>query len=78
MQKQALGTSPGFAAWVVRIELTILYSEWGRVEDAKAGAAELLRILPHFSVKVWGKRNLNRNTAQIERDKSALRKAGLK
>lgn len=77
IQEQFLGPNPGFTSWGVRRELTILYSELGRMEEAKAEAAELLRLLPHFSVDVYGKRIPYKDPAQTERDMAALRKAGL-
>lgn len=60
------------------IELTVLYSELGRIEKAKKEAAEILKLVPHFSVEVWGQRAFYTDQAQTDRDMTALRKAGLK
>jgi len=60
------------------IELTVLYAELGRIEKAKKEAAEILKLVPHFSVEVWGQRAFYTDQAQTDRDMTALRKAGLK
>jgi adenylate cyclase len=59
------------------LSLAILYVELGQEEDARAEAEKILKLSPIFSVEVWGQRNPNKDQAQIERDKAALRKAGL-
>ena len=45
--------------------------------EAKAEAAEVLRLSPNFSVDVWGEGVPYKDPAQAERDMAALRKAGL-
>jgi len=50
----------------------------GRIEEAEAEAAEILKLVPNFSVDVWGERNPMKDRSQVERDMAALRKAGLK
>ena len=65
-------------AFNAHLSLAILYVELGQEEDARAEADEILKLLPIFSVEVWGQRNPNIDQAQIERDIAALRKAGLK
>ena len=68
-----------FAFAVLRhIDLAILYSELGRKEEAKAEAAEVLKLVPDFSVEIYGERAAYKDPAQVERDMAALRKAGLK
>jgi len=62
----------------VGLSLAILYVALGKEEDARAEAEEILKLVPNFSVEVWGQRNPNKDQAQIERDMAALRKAGLK
>ncbi len=61
-------------SFLSRLMMTVVYSESGRLEDARAEAEEVLRINPKFSVDKWKK------AAKIN-DKSpfigALRKAGL-
>jgi adenylate cyclase len=61
----------------VHLSLAILYVALDQEEDARAEAEEILKLSPIFSVEVWGQRNPNKDQAQIERDKAALRKAGL-
>jgi adenylate cyclase len=58
--------------------LAILYIALGQEEDARAEAAEVLKLVPNFSVEVWGQREPYKDEAQIEQDMAALRKAGLK
>jgi adenylate cyclase len=57
-----------------RIMMTVVYSLSGRDEEARAEAAEVLRIQPKFSIK---KSRYKRKTDR-ERFDDALRKAGLK
>jgi adenylate cyclase len=56
---------------MARIMMTAVYSWSGRDEEARAAAAEVLRINPNFSLEKWEKRA----GASLV---SALRKAGLK
>ena len=65
-------------AFNARLSLAILYAELDQEEDARAEAEEILKLLPIFSVEIWGQRNSNIDQAQIKRDMAALRKAGLK
>jgi len=65
-------------AFRARLGLTIAYAEIGRMEEVKANAAELLKLVPNFSVDVYGQRIPYKDPAQTERDMAALRKAGLK
>jgi len=65
-------------AYFTHIALAALYADLGRVEEAKAEAAEILKLVPNFSVDVWGERNPMKDGEQVERDMAALRKAGLK
>ncbi len=57
--------------------LAILYVELDQEKDARFEAQEILKIVPNFSLVVWGQRNSIKEQAQIERDMVALRKAGL-
>jgi adenylate cyclase len=52
----------------------MVYSESGRLEDARAEAEEVLRINPKFSIEKWGKAAKGANKEQFV---AALRKAGL-
>ncbi|MBW2092589.1 MAG: tetratricopeptide repeat protein [Deltaproteobacteria bacterium] len=65
-------------AFNAHLWLAILFVELGQVENARAEAEEILKLVPNFSLEVWGQRNLNKDQAQIERSMAALRKAGLK
>jgi TolB-like protein/Flp pilus assembly protein TadD len=58
--------------------LAISYSLSGREEEARAEAAEVLRINPKFSLQYWAKIQPYKNQADIELWVNGLRKAGLK
>jgi hypothetical protein len=61
--------------------MTVVYSMSGREEDARAEAAEVLRINPKFSVEKWekaGKKAGKRQRGDKGKLSDALRKAGLK
>jgi adenylate cyclase len=58
--------------------LATAYNEVGREEEARAAAAEVLRINPKFSLEVMKQRAPNTDPAVIERQVAALLKAGLK
>jgi adenylate cyclase len=75
-QKSALSRNPDFLSG--HTVLAVLYSELGREEEARAEVAEMLRISPQFSLKVYGQRIPFKNPADLERYLAALRKAGLK
>jgi len=58
--------------------LAVVYSELGQATEARAGAAEVLRINPKFSLEVHKQRMPIKDPAVLERHLAALRKAGLK
>ncbi len=58
--------------------LAVIYSELGREEEAKAEGAEILRIVPNFSLEVGRQKWVYKDPAVTERYIAALRKAGLK
>jgi adenylate cyclase len=58
--------------------LTISYSELGREEEARAEAAEVLRLSPTYSLDVVRQTWSYKDPADLERTLAALRKAGLK
>jgi tetratricopeptide (TPR) repeat protein len=62
----------------VHLLLTTAYSEAGREEEARAAAAEVLRISPNFSLEVMKQRAPYKDPAVIERQVAALRKVGLR
>jgi adenylate cyclase len=74
--KRALLLNPTF--WPNALQLAVLYSEQGREEEARAAAAEVLRISPNFSLELGRQSWPYKDPAQLERDLAALRKAGLK
>jgi len=67
-----------FHSYWIHIWLAVLNSELGRTQEAKAHAAEVLRLVPNFSIDVWGQRVPYKNPELVEREMAALRRAGLK
>jgi adenylate cyclase len=74
--KQVLVYNPNL--WPAYWGLAISYSELGREEEARAAGAEMLRIMPQFSVEGWKQMAPYKDPAVTERLAAALRKAGLK
>jgi tetratricopeptide (TPR) repeat protein len=60
------------------LTLAAVYSELGKEADARAEAAEVLRLNPNFSLEVHKQRVPIKDPAVLERMLAALRKAGLK
>jgi len=60
------------------VMLTCSYSDAGREEEARAQAAEILRVTPNFTVEAWRRNQFFRDPAELERHAHNLRKAGLK
>ncbi len=58
--------------------LAVVYSELGQAAEARAEAAEVLRLNPHFSLAVHKQRMPIKDPGVLERHLAALRKAGLK
>jgi adenylate cyclase len=58
--------------------LAATYSEVGREEEARAEAAEILRINPNYSLALVQERVPYKDSALCDRQLAALRKAGLK
>ncbi len=58
--------------------LAAVYSALGQAAEARAEAAEVLRINPKFSLEVHRQRMPIKDLAVLERHLAALRKAGLK
>ena len=73
--KSAITQNPDF--WPSHILLTASYSAAGRMEKARAEAAETLRIKPDFSLESWRLKCPFKNKEILERRFSMLRKAGL-
>jgi adenylate cyclase len=74
--KQATRVEPN--NFTLRAFLTVAYSLYGRQEEARIEAAEVLRINPKFLVDSWAKTMPFKNEADKEMTIGALRKAGLK
>jgi len=62
----------------VHLMLATVYSELGQAAEARAEAAEVLRINPNFSLEVHKQRMPIKDPAVLERHVAALHKAGLK
>jgi adenylate cyclase len=60
------------------LTLAAVYSELGREAEARAEAAEVLRLNPKFSLEVHKQRAPIKDPAVLEQHIAALRKAGLK
>jgi adenylate cyclase len=60
------------------LTLTAVYSKLGHAAEARAEAAEVLRLNPKFSLEVHRQRMPIKDPAVLERHLAALRKAGLK
>jgi len=60
------------------IMLTCSYSDAGRMEEARAEAAEVMRLSPNFSTEVWRQNQFWKDPKEMERHLNNLRKAGLK
>ena len=60
------------------LDLAATYSELGRQEEARAEAAEVLRLSPKFSLEAYRQRLSYTKPGEAERLLAALRKAGLK
>jgi adenylate cyclase len=58
--------------------LVTTYIMLGREKEARAEAAEVLRINPKFSVDTQGKLNMHKDQSVVENAMNAWRKAGLK
>jgi adenylate cyclase len=73
--KKALHYQPDF--FIAHVRLAMCYAALGREEEARAEAAEVLRLNPKFSAKKLVKTMPIRDKAVKERYIDALRKAGL-
>ena len=74
--KKILARNPDH--WPGHWGLAVIYSESGREEEAKAEGAEILRIIPNFSLERWKQRVFFKDPEITERWAAAQRKAGLK
>ena len=60
------------------VNLTVTYIMMGREKEARAEAAEVLRINPKFSLDSFAKVPVYKDQSQTDKYINALRKAGLK
>jgi adenylate cyclase len=74
--KQYLSRYPNILG--AHLTLAAVYSELGKAAEARAEAAEVLRLNPNFSLAVHKERMPIKDPAVLERHIAALRKAGLK
>jgi adenylate cyclase len=74
--KKALTRNPDLLP--AHLGLATIYSELGREEEARAEAAEVLRLNPKYSLEVLRQMTPFKDPAVLERYLTALRKAGLK
>ena len=63
---------------IPHIRLVEAYFVCGREEEARASAAEVMRINPKFNLAHWSKISKFKNQADKERYIENLRKGGLK
>jgi len=62
----------------IYLQLTATYSMMGHEEEARAAAAEVMKINPKFSLEWYAKTIYFKNQNDIDKTIDALRKAGLK
>ncbi len=74
--QDALHRNPNFL--LTRRLLAVVYAELGRDKEARAEVAAILRISPGASLDLWRERFPYKNSADLDRYISGLRKAGLR
>jgi adenylate cyclase len=74
--KKALKITPENISF--HISLAYTYSMMGRAKEARAEAAEVLRINPKFSLDSFSKARPYKDQSEVDKLANALRKAGLK
>lgn len=78
-QRKGFIYHPSFwTAFEARLQLISSYIELDRLAEAEAEAAEVLKLVPNFSVDIWGERDPHQDQEIIQKCMVALRKAGLK
>jgi len=60
------------------LALACSYSDVGREMEARAEAAEILRLSPEFSLETWRQSLPVKDPVELERHVNNLRKAGVK
>jgi len=74
--KRVLTYNPNF--WAAHWGLAVSYSELGQEKEARIAGAEMLRLMPQFSVEAWKRMAPFKDPTVSERFAADLRKAGLK
>jgi tetratricopeptide (TPR) repeat protein len=74
--KKLLVRNPNFLP--AHLQLANCYAQMGRLDEARAEVAEVLRIAPHFSLEVLRQSFPFKDPAVLERELDAWRQAGLK
>jgi adenylate cyclase len=74
--KRILDRNPNFLP--AHVFLAASYSELGRHEEARAEAAEVMKLSPQTSTEAWRQRIPYKDQAVLERLFDGLRKAGVK
>ena len=73
--KRAADSSP--LAVPHRVELVATLAEQGRLDEARDVARDVLRLAPNFSVLQWTSNPAHQDAIVTERERDALRRAGL-
>src|SRR5216683_3063979 len=74
--KRSLASYPNI--WAAHAILVVDYTELGREDEARAEAAEVLRISPQFSLDRWMQISPQKDQTVLKRNIADWRKAGLK
>src|SRR5216684_209614 len=74
--KRSLAAYPNI--WAAHAILVVDYTELGREDEARAEAAEVLRISPQFSLDRWMQISPQKDQTVLKRNIADWRKAGLK
>jgi adenylate cyclase len=74
--KELLARNSNFM--LAHLQLANCYAQMGRLDEARAEVAEVLRIAPHFSLEALRQSFPFKDPAVLERELDAWRKAGLK
>ena len=73
--RQSLKRQPEFLS--PHVNLTSIFGELGRLDDARNAAREVLRLEPKFSIKAYMGGLSYRNSSDLERIAEGLRQSGL-
>ncbi len=75
--RQSVAVNP---FWIAYVDLASAYAWTGRIDEAHAAVAHLLKLMPHYTVERWANEKFSDNPtflAQYQRIIEGLRKAGL-